>query len=57
MVTEELEVQRNVAEINRRRRKPLEVIICPTVYGADGKPISSTRIRKHEITNGGYTVQ
>ena len=57
VVTEEPGVKANVDEINRRRKKPLEVIICPTVFGEDGKRISSTRIRGREITNGGFTVQ
>jgi len=57
VVTEEPDVLLNVEEINRRRKKQLEVIICPTVFGEDGKRISSTRIRGREITNGGFTVQ
>jgi len=57
VVTEEPEVKTNVEEINRRRKEPLDVIICPTVFGEDGKRISSTRIRGRKITNGGFTVQ
>ena len=44
-------------EINKLRimrgLKPLDVIVCPLVVARDGKPISSTRIARGEITPNG----
>ncbi len=44
-------------EINKLRErkgfKPLDIIVCPLVMAKDGKPISSTRIMRREITPKG----
>ena len=46
-------------EINKLRErkgfKPLDIIVCPLVMAKDGKPISSTRIMRREITPKGET--
>jgi pantetheine-phosphate adenylyltransferase len=47
------ETRRRGEEINEARKKkglpPLEVVVLPLVLARDGKPISSTRIRRGEI--------
>ena len=48
-------------EINRIRAEkglpPLEIITCPIVLAEDGKPISSTRIARGEITWDGRVLR
>ena len=47
-------------EINRKRskkgKKPLEIITIPFVLAEDGRPISSTRIRRKEIDENGVVL-
>jgi pantetheine-phosphate adenylyltransferase len=51
------ETRKTAEEINEKRkqngRKPLEIIQIPFVLAEDGCPISSSRIRKHEIDEDG----
>lgn len=51
------ETKHRAIEINQMRKKknlkPLEVIVVPFVLAGDGKPISSTRIRRGEIDREG----
>jgi pantetheine-phosphate adenylyltransferase len=55
VVTEDTETR--AREINRvrceRNMKPLEIIVVDKVLAQDGKPISSTRIRRGEIDRNG----
>jgi pantetheine-phosphate adenylyltransferase len=54
------ETQPITEEINRRRihsgKKPLQIIVIPLVLAEDGKPISSTRIRRKEIDENGMLI-
>ena len=49
------------AEINRLRvrrgLKPLRIVVCPLVVAEDGKPLSSTRIAKGEISLDGRSIK
>lgn len=51
------ETRKTAEEINEKRkkmgRKILEIIQIPFVLAEDGRPISSSRIRKHEIDESG----
>lgn len=51
------ETKSTAEEINEKRlqrgKKPLQIIVIPFVLSEDGKPISSTRIRKNEIDENG----
>jgi pantetheine-phosphate adenylyltransferase len=51
------ETKAKALEINdirgKRGLKPLEIVVVPMVMAADGKPISSTRIRRGEINSEG----
>jgi pantetheine-phosphate adenylyltransferase len=51
------ETRKTAEEINKKRkqngRKPLEIIQIHFVLAEDGHPISSSRIRKHEIDKDG----
>jgi pantetheine-phosphate adenylyltransferase len=55
------ETKHTAEEINTKRkqlgRKPLKIIIVPFVLSADGKPISSTRIRRNEIDENGNLLR
>ena len=48
-------------EINRLRAKrglkPLRLVVCPLVMAEDGKPLSSTRIARGEISSDGKGVK
>lgn len=58
VVSEETKV--GALEINDIREKrglePLEIIVIPIVMAANGKPISSTRIRRGEIDSEGRVL-
>jgi len=47
-------------EINQKRKHlgktPLQIIVVPFVLSDDGKPISSTRIRRKEIDENGLMI-
>ena len=51
------ETEPTAEEINRKRKHlgktPLQIIVIPFVLSEDGKPISSTRIRRKEIDKNG----
>jgi pantetheine-phosphate adenylyltransferase len=51
------DTQPTAEEINRERKsmgkKPLQIIVIPFVLSEDGKPISSSRIRRKEIDEKG----
>jgi pantetheine-phosphate adenylyltransferase len=51
------ETRKTAEEINKKRkqigRKPLEIIQIPFVLAEDGRPISSSRIKKNEIDEDG----
>ena len=51
------ETEPTAKEINRKRKHlgktPLQIIVIPFVISEDGKPISSTRIRRKEIDENG----
>lgn len=55
------ETQLTTEEINRKRRvigkKPLQIIVVPFVLSKDGKPISSSRIRRKEIDEKGTMLK
>jgi len=55
------ETQSTAEEINRRRKylrkKPLQIIVIPFVLSKDGKPISSSRIRRKEINENGIILK
>lgn len=55
------ETKPTAEEINKKRRQkgknPLQIITIPFVPSEDGKPISSTRIRKKEIDENGQLIQ
>jgi len=55
------ETQSTAEEINRKRKylgkKPLQIIVIPFVLSEDGKPISSSRIRRKEINENGTTFK
>ena len=48
-------------EINELRAKkglkPLRVVVCPLVVAEDGKPLSSTRIARGEISSDGKSIK
>jgi pantetheine-phosphate adenylyltransferase len=55
------ETQPTAEEINRKRKslgkKPLQIIVIPFVLSEDGKPISSSRIRRKEIDENGTVLK
>ena len=55
------ETQPTAEEINKRRthsgKKPLQIIVIPFVLSEDGKPISSSRIRRKEIDENGTMIR
>jgi len=55
------ETQPTAEEINRKRKflekKPLQIIVIPFVLSKDGKPISSSRIRRKEIDENGIILK
>jgi pantetheine-phosphate adenylyltransferase len=55
------ETQPTAEEINRERKdlgkKPLQIIVIPFVRSEDGKPISSSRIRRKEINENGTVLK
>ena len=55
------ETQPTAEEINRKRKdlgkKPLQIIVIPFVLSEDGKPISSSRIRRKEINENGTVLK
>jgi pantetheine-phosphate adenylyltransferase len=55
------ETQSTAEEINRKRKvlgkKPLQIIVIPFVLSEDGKPISSSRIRRKEIDENGVMLK
>jgi pantetheine-phosphate adenylyltransferase len=54
------ETRKTAEEINekrkQKRKKPLRIIQIPFVLAEDGCPISSSRIRKHEIDEDGQLL-
>ena len=54
------ETRRIAKDINEKRRlqqkKPLQIIVVPFVLAEDNQPISSSRIRRKEITEDGTMV-
>jgi pantetheine-phosphate adenylyltransferase len=55
------ETQPTAEEINTKRKylgkKPLQIIVIPFVLSKDGKPISSSRIRRKEINENGTVLK
>ena len=55
------DTQPTAEEINRERKslgkKPLQIIVIPFVLSEDGKPISSSRIRRKEIDEKGTLLK
>jgi pantetheine-phosphate adenylyltransferase len=55
------ETEKTAEDINRKRttlgKKPLQILVIPFVLSEDGKPISSTRIRRNEIDETGKRIQ
>jgi pantetheine-phosphate adenylyltransferase len=55
------ETQSTAEEINKMRKfqgkKPLQIIVIPFVLSEDGKPISSSRIRRKEIDEKGVILK
>lgn len=55
------ETRPTAKEINTKRKdlgkKPLQIIVIPFVLSEDGKPISSSRIRRKEIDEKGITLK
>lgn len=53
--------RKNAEKINSRRKKAglndLKIVVIPMVLGDDGKPISSTRIKKREIDKKGNIIE
>jgi pantetheine-phosphate adenylyltransferase len=55
------ETEPTAKQINTTRKhlglKPLRIIVIPFIFSADGKPISSSRIRRMEIDENGALLQ
>jgi len=55
------ETQPTAEEINRKlkflEKKPFQIIVIPFVLSKDGKPISSSRIRRKEIDENGIILK
>lgn len=55
------ETRENAILINKKRmlfgKKPLEIVVIPFVLADDGKPISSSRIKKDIIDKKGHMVR
>jgi pantetheine-phosphate adenylyltransferase len=55
------ETRPTAKEINTKRKdlgkKPLQIIVIPFVLSEDGKPISSSRIRRKEINENGTILK
>ncbi len=58
VVSEETEATAEVINQKRveRRRKPLLIFVITMVLADDGKPISSTRIRRQEVDRFGHLI-
>lgn len=55
---ETIRTAREINELRRKKgKKPLTIICIPTVYAEDGRPISSSRIRKGEIDRDGNILR
>ncbi len=54
------ETEQTAVEINRKRialgKQTLQIVVVPFVLSEDGKPISSSRIRRNEIDENGREV-
>lgn len=54
------ETKKIAVEINKKRlmikKKPLEIVQIPFVLAADGKPVSSSRIMRNEVSENGGII-